>query len=164
MLAARPEPRHRVGGRRADDDCETIVVETAMISEFLRPARPSRRWSAGRWERVGFARPPDGRLCEQILLRLDRRHRDPVERQQQEAEIEHDEENASDAAGAPHRMPRTTPVAPVLVPDPGPRSCYSSTGFSRRRTSQNEMTVSMIVNIHAPAVPWPRWKNWKPCW
>jgi len=103
------------------------------------------------------------RVGEQVVLWLDRRHRHPVERQQQEAEIQEDEEHASDAAGpepaAAHHPGRAGPV-----PDPWSPHRYSSTGFSRRRTSQKEMNVSMIVNIQAPAVPWPRWKNWKPCW
>jgi hypothetical protein len=33
---------------------ETMVLEDAMMSEFLMPSSPSRRWSAEpKWERVG---------------------------------------------------------------------------------------------------------------
>ena len=41
---------------------------------------------------------------------------------------------------------------------------HAVTGFRSRLTSQNEMNVSISMNIHEPAVPWPRWNSWNPCW
>ena len=45
--------------------------------------------------------------------------------------------------------PRTIPVEPRVLGTPP----HASTGFSSRRTSQNEITDRTIMNIHAPAVP-----------
>ena len=67
------------------------------------------------------------------------------------------------------RPPRTTRVVPRvsrrLRGSTATSAIYvPSSGFSSLRTSQNEMNVSMIRNIHEPAVPWPRWKSSNPCW
>ena len=64
------------------------------------------------------------------------------------------------------RLPCTTRVAPrPLSTEP-----VASTAtlvlhrLQQPRTSQNEMNVSITMNINEPAVPWPRWKSSNPCW